>query len=172
MAKKLGYPVKGLQRVRSSPLTRAELTHSSRRISTFTSTFHQLLHSSLPAEFPTYLRECLVVSLSQLSGNEEGFTPGQKIIAPSPHFSRLSILPRYSTTLSRVAHDEVARIAQEEAEKGWDTRQLAKARKKVGEGVAGWLHAMFEGNEAAQSALRPMFSRLDYNLCTCFFDIR
>lgn len=28
------------------------------------------------------------------------------------------------------------------------------------------------GNEAVQGALRPMFSRFDYFLCKCFFDIR
>ena len=28
------------------------------------------------------------------------------------------------------------------------------------------------GNEQAQAALRPMFSRFDYYLCKCFFDIR
>lgn len=167
----MGNSAQGLQRV-GDP-SEPNLTLSPRRVSQFTSTFHQLLHSSLPAEFPDYLRECLVVSLSQISQAEDDPAPAKrKIVPPSPHFSRLGILPRYSTTLSRVAHDEVERIAQEESAKGWDVRLLSKARKRVGEGVAGWLHAMFEGNEAAQSALRPMFSRLDYNLCKCFFEIR
>ena len=31
---------------------------------------------------------------------------------------------------------------------------------------------MEKGNEPAQAALRPMFSRFDYYLCKCFFEIR
>jgi anaphase-promoting complex subunit 2 len=68
-----------------------------------------------------------------------------KVPAPSPHLARLGILPRYATTLSRVAFDEIERIAKEEAEKGWDTRRLTRARQRVGEGVANWLSGTFDG---------------------------
>lgn len=37
----------------------------------------------------------------------------------------------------------------------------------------GWMIADDSaGNDAVQGALRPMFSRFDYFLCKCFFDIR
>lgn len=69
----------------------------------------------------------------------------QRIPPPSPHFSRLGILPRYSAILSKVAYDEIESIAKEEAGKGWEARRLARARQKVGEGVANWLSGMFDG---------------------------
>ncbi|OCF34155.1 anaphase-promoting complex subunit 2 [Kwoniella heveanensis BCC8398] len=95
-----------------------------------------------------------------------------KVPPPSPHLSRLGVFPRYSGTLSQVAYKEIEKIAEQEAGKGWNTRRLTRARQRVGDGVANWLSGMFEGNESAQAALRPMFSRFDYYLCKCFFDIR
>jgi anaphase-promoting complex subunit 2 len=155
---------------------------SPKRISTFTVFFHQLLHSSLPPTFPIHLRHFLTSSLAHLTlphddpadADPQVHAPSSRLRpkAPSPHFSRLGILPRYSATLNRVAHQEIQKIAREEASKGWDVRYLAKAHKRVGEGIAGWLNALFEGNEAAQSALRSMFGRMDYSMCKCFFDIR
>ncbi|KAK4687974.1 anaphase-promoting complex subunit 2, partial [Tremellales sp. Uapishka_1] len=141
--------------------------NDSKIISNFTSTFHLHLHSSLPPNFPTYLHLFLTASLSNLPASST-----TKIPPPSPHLSRLGIFPRYSATLSKVAYEEIERIAREEADKGWDGRRLGKARERVGNGVANWLSGMFDGNEAAQVALKPMYSRFDYYLCKCFFDIR
>ncbi|WWD20956.1 hypothetical protein CI109_105434 [Kwoniella shandongensis] len=152
-------------------------------ISQFTSSFHQLLHSSLPPIFPRYLLDFLTASLASLP--EHLIDPPHqphlfntvpinyhKVPPPSPHLSRLGVFPRYSGTLSRVAYQEIEKIATEEAAKGWDARRLTRARQRVGDGVANWLSGMFEGNDVAQVALRPMFSRFDYYLCKCFFDIR
>lgn len=47
--------------------------------------------------------------------------------------------------MSRVALAAIERIAREEADQGWEARRLAKARQRVGEGVAGWLGGVFEG---------------------------
>jgi len=54
-------------------------------------------------------------------------------------------LPRYSAILSKVAHEEIERITREEAGKGWEGRRLGGARGRVGDGVAGWLGALFDG---------------------------
>ncbi|ORY29102.1 hypothetical protein BCR39DRAFT_593973 [Naematelia encephala] len=146
-------------------------------ISTFTTTFHQLLHSTLPSTFPAHLESYLFASLSRLPNlDEESSTSNsmknlQRIPPPSPHLTRLGVIPRYSTVVSRVAHEEISRIAREEAVKGWDERRLGRARQRVGDGVANWLAGMYDGNDQ-QIALRPMFSRFDYFLCKCFFDIR
>nr|XP_018258924.1 anaphase-promoting complex subunit 2 [Kwoniella dejecticola CBS 10117]OBR81082.1 anaphase-promoting complex subunit 2 [Kwoniella dejecticola CBS 10117] len=152
-------------------------------IGTFTTTFHSLLHSLLSPLFPEHLLTFLTISLESLP--KHLLDPPQipqlfqsvpvnyhKVHPPSPHLSRLGIFPRYSGTLSKVAYKEIEKIAREEAGKGWDSRRLTRARQRVGDGVANWLSGMFEGNEAAQAALRPMFSRFDYYLCKCFFDIR
>ncbi|EIW67008.1 hypothetical protein TREMEDRAFT_45474 [Tremella mesenterica DSM 1558] len=152
-------------------------------ISGFTSTFSALLHSSLPSIFPAYLHSFLVKSLASLPSHliDPPHNPHllqsvpinlQKVSPPSPHLSKLGILPRYSATLSGAAYEEISKIAREEAGRGWETRRLTRARQRVGDGVANWLAGMFEGNEAAQTGLRPMFSRFDYYLCKCFFDIR
>ncbi|WWC91460.1 uncharacterized protein L201_006406 [Kwoniella dendrophila CBS 6074] len=161
----------------------------SKLIGSFTSTFHSLLHSTLPSIFPEHLLIFLQISLNNLPkhlinpdpselthGNQQMFQSVplnyHKVSPPSPHLSRLGIFPRFSGTLSKVAYKEIERIAKEESEKGWDVRRLTRARQRVGDGVANWLSGMFEGNDFAQAALRPMFSRFDYYLCKCFFDIR
>ncbi|WVQ81579.1 hypothetical protein IAT38_003703 [Cryptococcus sp. DSM 104549] len=152
-------------------------------ISQYTRTFHQLLHSLLPPSFPTHFLTFLQASLASIPEHLTNPPPHStlfqsvpmnphKIPPPTPHLSRLGVFPRYSGTLSKVAHDEIERIAREEAGKGWDERRLTRARQRIGDGVANWLSGMFEANESAQHALRPMFSRFDYYLCRCFFDIR
>ncbi|WVQ64090.1 uncharacterized protein L199_002249 [Kwoniella botswanensis] len=157
--------------------------HDPKLIGIFTQVFHSLLHSTLSPLFPKYLLSFLSESLASLPSHllDPPTMPQlfqsvpvnyHKVPPPSPHLSRLGIFPRYSGTLSRVAYKEIEKIAREEAEKGWDTRRLTRARQRVGDGVANWLSGMFEGNESAQAALRPMFSRFDYYLCKCFFDIR
>ncbi|ORX38980.1 hypothetical protein BD324DRAFT_618100 [Kockovaella imperatae] len=139
----------------------------------FTKTFHQLLHASFPKCFPDVLQHFLESSLLRVP---EPISPRPaalpKVAPPSPHLSRLGIIPRYSATLSKVAYVEIERIVKDEAGKGWETRRLNKARLRVSSSVAGWLTGMFDGTEAAQTALRPMFSRFDYYLCKCFFDTR
>jgi len=50
-----------------------------------------------------------------------------------------------------VALAEIEQIAREEAGKGWEARRLAKARQRVGEGVAGWLGGIFDGEPALSS---------------------
>lgn len=122
------------------------LTESTKRISTFTAQFHTLLHASLPFSFPSHFRAFLLSSLNAVSSDSGSHpTPRSKSTAPSPHFSRLGVLPRYSGTLHRVALEEIEKIAREEADKGWEARRLGRARQRVGEGVAGWLGGMFEG---------------------------
>ncbi|WWC73346.1 uncharacterized protein I206_107313 [Kwoniella pini CBS 10737] len=155
----------------------------SKLIGTFTASFHSLLHSLLSPLFPDYLLTFLTISLNSLPKHllDPPSIPQlfqsvpvnyHKVHPPSPHLSRLGIFPRYSGSLSKVAYKEIEKIAREEAGKGWDARRLTRARQRVGDGVANWLSGMFEGNETAQAALRPMFSRFDYYLCKCFFDIR
>ncbi|WVF67210.1 hypothetical protein IAT40_001958 [Kwoniella sp. CBS 6097] len=157
--------------------------HDPKLIASFTTSFHSLLHSTLPAIFPSYLLSFLTSSLASLPTHllDPPHHPQifqsvpinyHKVPPPSPHLSRLGVFPRYSGTLSQVAYKEIEKIAQDEAGKGWDVRRLTRARQRVGDGVANWLSGMFEGNESAQAALRPMFSRFDYYLCKCFFDIR
>ncbi|WVR09240.1 hypothetical protein IAU60_006304 [Kwoniella sp. DSM 27419] len=152
-------------------------------IGLFTTTFHSLLHSRLPAIFPAHLLSFLTASLNSLPAHLLDPPPHSQIFQsvpinyhkvppPSPHLSRLGVFPRYSGSLSKVAYKEIEKIAREEAGKGWDSKRLTRARQRVGDGVANWLSGMFEGNDSAQAALRPMFSRFDYYLCKCFFDIR
>nr|ODN88552.1 anaphase-promoting complex subunit 2 [Cryptococcus depauperatus CBS 7841] len=153
-------------------------------ITRYTKTFHHLLHASFPPTFPSTLHRFFYASLlllppytnqhsnarirGQISVNaDRPLTP-----PPSPHLTRLGIFPRYSGSLSRVAHEAIKKIALEEAEQGWEERKLWRARERIGEGVACWLAGMFEGNDTVQGALRPMYSRFDYYLCKCFFDIR
>ena len=171
------------------------LTSSSSFASQFTTVFHSLLHSSLPPIFPEYLKDLFTASLSALpehltepprSETVLGDIPHTyyKVPPPSAHLSRLGVFPRYATTLSRVAFDEIERIAKEEAAKGWDTRRLTRARQRVGEGVANWLSGTLDGGSALmgrtdrlgrennQGFMKPLFSRFDFHLCKCFFDIR
>lgn len=132
------------------------MVDSTKLIQVFTTAFHQLLHASLPATFPIYLQLFLSSSLAQLPQHlsnppaAEGLLQAvpinlQRVPPPSPHLSRLRIFPRYSATLSRVAYDEIEKIAREEAAKGWEGRRLTRARQRVGEGVANWLSGMFDG---------------------------
>jgi len=121
-----------------------------RRIASFTSHFHARLHSSLPLSFPSHLRALLQASLSTYGSAAPG-SARPRSTAPSPHLSRLGVLPRYSGVLSRVALAEIEQIAREEAGKGWEARRLAKARQRVGEGVAGWLGGIFDGEPALSS---------------------
>jgi anaphase-promoting complex subunit 2 len=122
----------------------------------YTTLFHSLLHSSLPPIFPDYLKDLFTASLAALPVHlVEPPKPNgplddipqtfHKIPAPSAQLTRLGVLPRYGTTLSRVAFDEIERIAKEEAAKGWDARRMTRARQRVGEGVANWLAGMFDG---------------------------
>ncbi|OXH21708.1 anaphase-promoting complex subunit 2 [Cryptococcus neoformans] len=152
-------------------------------VALFTRKFHHLLHSSFPPSFPDHLLRFLHASLASLPEYltnpppQQGYLQSvpinyQKVLPPTPHLSRLGIFPRYAGSLSKVAHEEIERIAREEAGKGWGERRLGRARQRIGDGVANWLSGMFEGNEAVQGALRPMFSRFDYFLCKCFFDTR
>ncbi|WVQ72144.1 hypothetical protein IAR50_001689 [Cryptococcus sp. DSM 104548] len=150
-------------------------------IGAFTRTFHFLLHSTLPPSFPSHLNHFLSASLASLPSSTPPTSPSwsshitsqpQRVPPPTPHLSRLGIFPRYSGSLSHVAHEEIKRIAVEEAERGWGERRLGRARQRIGDGVANWLAGMFEGNDSVQASLRPMFSRFDYFLCKCFFDIR
>ena len=157
VAENLGHTSTCTQRVRLPISARLyHLTHSNKLISTFTMVFHQLLHSSLPAIFPAYLHEFLVASLGSLPSHllDPPHNPHmlqtvpinpQKVPPPTPHLSRLGILPRYSATLSAAAFEEIRKIAQEEAAKGWAARRLTRARQRVGDGVANWLSGMFEG---------------------------
>lgn len=118
-------------------------------------TFQSMLHASLPPLFPEHLRELLTASLSNLP--EHMHDPPQhsemlqtvpvnyqKVAPPSAQFQRLGILPRYATTVNKVAYEEIERIAREEADRGWDTRRLTRARQRVGDGVANWVSGMFE----------------------------
>jgi len=125
-------------------------------VSMYTTLFHSLLHSSLPPIFPDYLKDLFTASLATLPEHllepaKPDTTLGDipvvyhKVPPPSIHLTRLGILPRYATTLSRVAFDEIERIAKEEAAKGWETRRLTRARQRVGESVANWLSGMFDG---------------------------
>ena len=146
-----GLPLKALQYVMIliSLERRTDLASSPKLIPKFTSVFHQLLHASLPAAFPEYLQLLLQNSLSHVSDHPaDGHAGPLKVTAPSPHFSRLGIIPRYSGTLSQIAYAEIEKIAREEAEKGWEIRRLAKARQRVGNGVAGWLGGMFDGQHS------------------------
>ncbi|GFZ51497.1 hypothetical protein JCM24511_09264 [Saitozyma sp. JCM 24511] len=157
--------------------------NDSKLIIQFTNLFSTLLHSSLPPSFPGHFESFLRSSLSRLPSHLSDPPPHpnllqtvpmnyQRVTPPSPHLGRLAMVPRYSATLSKVAYEEIERIVKDEAGKGWDGRRVTRARQRVGDGVANWLSGMFEGNDSAQNALRPMFSRFDYYLCKCFFDIR
>jgi len=163
VAASVGHTAEGSQGVRHiricRSMNREALTISPKRISTFTAQFHTLLHSSLPSTFPSHFRSFLLNSLSALSSEHgSGPIPRSRSTAPSPHFNRLGVLPRYSGTLHRVALEEIEKIAREEADKGWESRRLSRARQRVGEGVAGWLGGMFEGECHAYTTLD--FSRL------------
>ena len=126
-------------------------SHSPKLVPQFTTVFHQLLHAYLPDSFPALLKSFLQASLNRVAATSPDPKRPSKGISPSPHLSRLGIIPRYSATLSQVAYEEIERIAKEEAAEGWDVRRLATARQKVGERVATWLSGIFEGEPGSQS---------------------
>ena len=121
----------------------------------FTHVFHSHLHAVLPPSFPDRIRDLLSDSLASLPDHlaeppehaehlsiiPENFT---KIPPPSIHLPRLGFLPRYASTLTNVAFEEIGRIAREEADKGWDTRRLTRARQRISNGLANWLSGMFD----------------------------
>lgn len=133
-------------------------------MSSFTTQFQQLLYAALPAAFPEYMRNFLAGSLASLPPNDEDeddpellyaatnnppqtVTPAKskrRVPAPSPHLHRLSTLPRYATTLMRVAYDDIEAIAQEEAAAGWTERRLGRARQRVSDSVVTWMSGVFE----------------------------
>lgn len=76
-----------------------------------------------------------------------------KIPPPSIHLPRLGFLPRYASTLTIVAFDEIDRIAREEADKGWETRRLTRARRRISDGLANWLAGMFESESKVKVLL-------------------
>ncbi|WOO86035.1 Anaphase-promoting complex subunit 2 [Vanrija pseudolonga] len=142
-------------------------------MNSFTTHFQHLVYASLPASFPEHLRFFLQESLAGLPRDEEGKPrKKQKVAAPSPHLHRLTVLPRYATTLMRVAYDEIEKIAKEETGMGWEERRLARARQRVSDTVVNWISGVFETNSNPQDMLRSMYSRFDYYLCKSFFEIR
>lgn len=153
----------------------------------FTAFFQHLLYASLPATFPAYLLDFLAQSLAALSitpGDEYQLQERRRVPAPSPHLHRLNVLPRFATSLMRVAYDEIEKIAQEAAALGWEERRLQTARRTVSDSVVAWMSSVFESEcalvekadlsdyENPQAMLRPVYSRFDYYLCKAFFDIR
>ena len=68
----------------------------------------------------------------------------EDIKPPSPHLSRLGMLPRYSSVLTAVANEEIQRIVKEEAAKGWDVRRLPRVRQRVSVGLVNWIASCFE----------------------------
>jgi anaphase-promoting complex subunit 2 len=161
VAASLGQPAQAPGRV-SLDLHVVMLISRPKMVSQFTTLFHSLLHSSLPPIFPDYLKDLFTASLSALPEHLVEPPPTakvlqdiphsfQKVPAPSAHLSRLGVFPRYATTLSKVAFDEIENIAREEAAKGWDQRRLTRARQRVGEGVANWLAGMVDSESRVHS---------------------
>lgn len=68
----------------------------------------------------------------------------EDIKPPSPHLSRLGMLPRYSAVLTAVAYQEIERIVKEEVGKGWDVRRLPRIRQRVAVGLVNWIASCFE----------------------------
>jgi anaphase-promoting complex subunit 2 len=140
------------------------LTRSLTVVTTYTTLFQHLLYASMSEGFPEQFRLFLSASLtafademegegleaqSDAAGPGPGPGPGpsskrKKAAAPSPHFHRLTVLPRYSTTLLRVAYDEIEKIAQEEAAVGWEEKRLGAARQRLSETVVPWMSGVFE----------------------------
>lgn len=113
----------------------------------FTAFFQHLLYASLPATFPAYLLDFLAQSLAALSitpGDEYQLQERRRVPAPSPHLHRLNVLPRFATSLMRVAYDEIEKIAREAAALGWEERRLQTARKTVSDSVVAWMSSVFE----------------------------
>lgn len=121
--------------------------------------FQHLLYAAFPRSFPQHFHDFLARSLAsfaheleetdqQYGGMEfalaEGSRPSKKVSAPSPYLHRMTVLPRYATTLLRVAYDEIERIAKEEASAGWEERRLGHARQRLSETVVTWMSGVFE----------------------------
>jgi anaphase-promoting complex subunit 2 len=68
----------------------------------------------------------------------------EDIKPPSPHLSRLGMLPRYSAVLTAVAYQEIERIVKEEVGKGWEVRRLPRIRQRVAVGLVNWIASCFE----------------------------
>lgn len=119
----------------------------------FTAFFQHLLYASLPAAFPAYLLDFLAQSLASLAitpGDEPQQQDRRRVPAPSPHLHRLNVLPRFATSLMRVAYDEIEKIAQEAAALGWEERRLQTARKTVSDSVVAWMSSVFESEYRRQ----------------------
>lgn len=80
----------------------------------------------------------------------------EDIRPPSPHLSRLGILPRYSAVLTAVAHEEIERVVKEEAAKGWDVRRLPRVRQRVAVGLVNWIASCFESKSTFPSSSRSV----------------
>lgn len=179
-----GLPLRAFEEYAPSPYDTSDA--SPKIMNSFTTHFQHLVYSALPASFPEHLRFFLQESLAGLPRDEEGKPrKKQKVAAPSPHLHRLTVLPRYATTLMRVAYDEIEKIAKEETGMGWEERRLARARQRVSDTVVNWISGVFESrwllfrmsltaaaNSNPQDMLRSMYSRFDYYLCKSFFEIR
>lgn len=129
-------------------------------MSTFTAFFQHLLYASLPPSFPSYLLDFLAHSLASLSitlGDDNGSEEPQRAVAPSPHLHRLNVLPRFATSLMRVAYDEIEKIAREAAALGWEERRLQTARKTVSDSVVAWMSSVFE-SECCQWVRVPVLN--------------
>jgi len=127
-------------------------------MTTYTTLFQHLLYASVPEEFPEQFRRFLTASLAAVAAHEqddggeaqeaqvemEASKRKKRVAAPSPHLHRLTTLPRYSTTLLRVAYDEIEKIAREEAAVGWEEKRLPAARARLSETVVPWMSAVFE----------------------------
>lgn len=119
-------------------------------MTTYTTLFQHLFYSFVPQSFPEDFRNFLTMSLDREveTQNDEmqSASPGGKrrLVAPSPHLHRLTVLPRYSTTLLRVAYEEIEKIAREEAAMGWEEQRLAAARKRLSETVVPWMSGVFD----------------------------
>jgi anaphase-promoting complex subunit 2 len=138
-------------------LTSLVLIHSNKIVSTYTSQFLQLLHSSLPAVFLDYFHTFLASSLASLPAHLSDPPHTEELLSsvpppmsiedikpPSPHLSRLGMLPRYSAVLTAVAYQEIERIVKEEVGKGWEVRRMPRIRQRVAVGLVNWIASCFE----------------------------
>jgi hypothetical protein len=110
----------------------------------------------VPERFPEDLRHLLTTSLAGYS-DDDAITENSNAntdtnvagttrprLPWASHLHRLTVIPRYSTTLLRVAYEEIERVAREEAEIGWDERRLDAARRRLSETVVPWMSSVFE----------------------------